>query len=139
MERHAATLALTVLLLLGAGSFWRIQRADTWWNKSISAGNMNVAHLANCAERPLVAARNGDIARGEIISLAYYLDEGFRMLGVPAGVERVQPGDLGDVFILTPDDELQNALGLDRHIQNIPGSWIWFFFPLQEDTISTPE
>lgn len=81
-----------------------IQRADTWWNKSISAGNKNVAQLANRAERPLIAARNGDFAKGEIISLACYLDEGVRMMGLPAGVERVQPGDLGDVFLLTPSD-----------------------------------
>lgn len=125
--RIGAGCALVLLLAGGVASQWRIQQAETWWSKQFSARNAEVARLVNGLHRPLVAVSPHGVAAGELISLAYHLDEGVRIWSQhESGVPGSLPPGFDEIVMLTPFDELRAAVGPDHGIEPILGTWQWF-------------
>ena len=127
--RRAAVASLTLLLLLGGLSIWRIEHAESWWSKNFSADNIAIARLANAGVRPLIAASPSGVATGEMLSVAYYLDDHVRLWGETANETPVLPAGFGDIILLTPTDALRAALGPGRSAEPIGDSWQWLYAP----------
>lgn len=120
-------LAVSLLLMLGGGlSIWQVQQAETWWSKQFSADNIAIARLANAGDRPLVAASASGVGPGELISLAYHLDDRVRAWGEPLDAPPVLPPGFGDVILLTPTEALRAAASPGRALAPVPGSWQWW-------------
>lgn len=101
---------VAVVLAAGIVSDAAFCRAETWWTKSFSRYNWEVAHIieqaAHSAQRPLVIS---DEAVG-ILSLSYAIDAGIDVLVVRAGdVPRVPP-EYADVFVFAPQPNLQRVM-----------------------------
>lgn len=124
--RRLAAGALVAALGLGGLSLVQIQRSDSWWNKSFSAGNAEVAESLNAGERPLVIASDFGVGPGELISLAYRLDERVRIWGERAGAPGVLPSGFGETIVLTPSIELRALIEPDRELLAAAGTWQWF-------------
>ncbi len=125
--RRLAGLALALLIGLGAVSFVQIQRADTWWTKQFSAHNAQIARQVNATGHPVVLASNdaASVGVGELISLAYHLDDRVRIWGEPGGEQCRPPEGLDDAILLTPSARLLEAIGSEGWPPRIPGTWQW--------------
>ncbi len=124
--RSLATGGLVAALGLGGLSIITIQRSDSWWNKSFSSGNAEVAEILNAGERPLVIASDFGVGPGELISLAYRLDERVRVWGERAGIPNVLPSGFGETVALMPSIELRALIEPDRDLVAAAGTWQWF-------------
>jgi uncharacterized membrane protein len=125
--RAIGVACLAMLLLFGLWSQWRIQQAERWWSKQFSADNIDVARLVNAFERPLVAVSPSGVAEGELLSLAYHLDDHVRIWSQSGTGDAVSlPAGFDGIVMLLPSAELRNAVGPDRHLDPIGDSWQWF-------------
>jgi uncharacterized membrane protein len=89
---------VTGLLVVAGGlaSQLVIVSSTTWWNKSFSANNAELAAVINAADRPLLISTMGEVNPGEILSLSYFLQDRVRLLllhdyelpELPAGYDR---------------------------------------------------
>ncbi len=124
--RRLAAGALAVLLAFGALSLAAIERADTWWNKKYSAENWKLARELNARAHPLVLASGSGVAIGELISLAYQLDDRVRLWGERWGNATPPPGSGFDApVVLTPSLELLTFLGREHRLVPFDGTWQW--------------
>jgi hypothetical protein len=75
----------------------------------------------------LVAVSASGVLAGELVSLAYHLDDrvGIRGAGEP-GVPVTLPDGLGSLVVLSPSAELGAAIGPQRVAKPIAGTWQWF-------------
>jgi uncharacterized membrane protein len=125
--RVAGATGLALVIILGLSSLLRIHQAETWWNKQFSAANIDVARLVNALDRPLVGVSPSGVAAGELISLAYHLDDGVRIIGHETYGEPVTlPDGFGNLVLLLPGDELKAAAGPSRALEPIADTWQWF-------------
>ena len=127
--RPVAAASLVLLMLLGGLSLWRIAHTESWWSKNFSADNIDIARLANASVRPLIAASPSGVATGEMLSVAYYLDDRVRLWGETANGTPTLPAGFGDIILLTPTDALRAALGPGRRAEPIDDSWQWLYAP----------
>lgn len=125
--RPAGVAVMAAVVGLGGASFWRIHTAETWWTKQFSAENARIARTLNALDRPLVVAGPGDVALGELISLAYHLDGDVRIYG-HAGVPGpfILPAGFGTTVMLLPGAEIRDALGPAYVLEAVPGTWQWY-------------
>ena len=124
-----------LLLLLGAGfaSQLRIIAADSWWSKSFSAENADVARLINGTERPLLVGSFHDVGAGEMLSLAYLLQPGVRVLLEDTDMPLKLPNDFTDLFAFLPSDRVRERFASSYRFEPVPGSWKWYHaVPLQQ-------
>ncbi|RKT47543.1 glycosyltransferase family 39 protein [Thiocapsa rosea] len=125
--RVLAAAALALIMVFGALSQWRILQAETWWTKHFSASNPEVARLVNALDRPLVAVSPSGVAVGELVSLAYHLDDRVRIWGHgDPGAPVTLPGGFGSLVLLLPSAEFLAAIGPERVAEPIAGTWQWF-------------
>lgn len=125
-RRIVARSALLVVLGAGVWSGWCILRADTWWSKNFSAQNREVANLVNGSARPLVIVTDSGIGLGEVISLAYDLDERVVIRGVPRSGGGGPTTGFSDIFLVTPSTELRADLSTEYDLTPILETWHWY-------------
>jgi uncharacterized membrane protein len=126
-SRAIGASALALAVLLGLSSQWRILQADTWWTKHFSAENVEVARLVNALERPLVAVSPSGVAVGELVSLAYHLDDRVRIWGHETDGEPVAlPAGFDGLLLLLPSGELLDAVPPGMVPEPVEGTWQWF-------------
>lgn len=102
-HRGRAIGALGVLLVAGGVySQVMIVSAATWWNKSFSANNAEIAAVVNAAERPLLIAGLGEVNPGELLSLSYLLDSRVRLLLLGGDAAEPLPQGYSRYFVLSP-------------------------------------
>ena len=124
--RRLATAALGLLALCGGLSLAVIQRSDTWWSKQYSSRNGEVARALNADAHPLVLASGGGVSIGELISLAYRLDDRARLWGERWGnLEPPPSAGYDDPMVLTPSLELIEFLERDHRLVPFAGTWQW--------------
>ncbi|MEJ2403704.1 MAG: glycosyltransferase family 39 protein [Candidatus Thiodiazotropha sp.] len=125
-SRWIGILLLVLLSTAGLLSQWRILHADTWWTKSYSAGNVELARLINHTERPVVLVDVGDANLGEVISLSYLLDTKVRLRIQTDYSAYDPPPDVTALFALNPGDSLKRRLDPDYRFEPLAGSWQWY-------------
>lgn len=126
-SRAIGVSALALAILFGLSSQWRILHAETWWTKQFSAGNVEVARLVNALDRLLVVVSPSGVAVGELVSLAYYLDDEVRIWGhETAGEPVVLPSGFDRFLLLLPSSELRAAVPSGLAVEPIEGTWQWF-------------
>lgn len=104
---RGAALALWVgLLWMGLWTDLRYARAGTWWNKSMSRDNHEVARLIDLAPHPLVLTTDGPINPGELLSVAHEVDAQTQFMPVNGNAPPEPNTLVGDVFLITPSPEL---------------------------------
>jgi uncharacterized membrane protein len=109
-RRTTGWMLAAVLAVGGMTADLAIARSETWWTKSVSQHNGEVARLINQTERPLLISSFGDINPGEILSLSYLLQPKVHLLLVDgAAAARIPPG-YGPLFVLNPSGELRHSL-----------------------------
>lgn len=118
--------ALVLSVALGVSSLVAIQRSNTWWNKNLSAHNGEVARIVNAGDRPLVVASDLGMSSGELISLAYLLDDRARIWGAPDEQATNLPTGYGEMVALTPWFELKPHMEKDYELVAVAGTWQWF-------------
>jgi uncharacterized membrane protein len=99
-----------VVLAAGIVSDAAFCHAETWWTKSFSRYNWQVARIigqaAHGGQRPLVIS---DEAVG-ILSLSYAIDAGIDVLVVRDGEIPRVPSEYADVFVFAPQPNLQRVM-----------------------------
>jgi uncharacterized membrane protein len=118
--------AMALSVVLGAFSLVAIQYSNTWWNKQYSANNGEVARILNAGHRPLVVASDIGITSGELISLAYFLDDRARIWGAPDKKATNLPTGFGETLALTPWPLLKPYLEENYDLVTVAGTWHWF-------------
>jgi uncharacterized membrane protein len=128
---RSAALGLWVgLLALGLWSGLGYVRAETWWNKSMSSHNAEVARHIDAAARPLVICPNGDINPGEVLSLAHEVAPDTRFLlteydHLPA-VAQLQ----GDVFLVNSSAAFREYFARYGEVKEVHKQGrLWRFIP----------
>jgi len=86
----------------GIASQLMIVSSNTWWNKSFSANNAEVAAVINAADRPLLISTLGAINPGELLSLSYFLRDRVRLLLLHDAVVPELPAGYDRYFVLNP-------------------------------------
>ncbi|MET0052406.1 MAG: glycosyltransferase family 39 protein [Candidatus Thiodiazotropha sp.] len=125
-SRRIAIALLALLSTAGLLSQWQILHADTWWTKSLSAGNAELARIINHTDQPLVLVDAGASNLGEIISLSYRLDAKVRLRIQTDYSDYVPPADATALFALSPGMSLRRRLDPDFRFEQLPGSWQWY-------------
>ncbi len=102
--RRGRVIGAAGLLLVAGGiaSQLVIVTSDSWWNKSFSAGNAEVAAVINAADRPLLIGTLGDVNPGELLSLGYFLRDRVRLLLLRGAVLPELPAGYDHYFVLNP-------------------------------------
>jgi hypothetical protein len=118
---------LVFVVILGTLSLRRIQQAETWWNKHFGGSNIDLARTVNAFDSPLVAASPSGVAAGELISLAYRLDDHVRIRrhGIDANPLILAEG-FGALVLLLPSEGLQAAVASNAVPERIGGTWQWY-------------
>lgn len=104
-----AAMALAVWIALLGTSLWsdlRFVQAESWWNKSMSRANHQVARIVDAADRPLVLTADGETNPGELLSLAHEVAAGTRFMPLDRDRPPEPRGLDGTVFLVTPSAEL---------------------------------
>ena len=103
-----------------------ISRADTWWNKSISADNPAIARLINTLDRPLLISDYMDINPGELLSLSYLLSPRVHILLLSGSQAIAIPAGYSDVIAFNPSQALRAALAKDFEVTPVGEYWkLW--------------
>jgi uncharacterized membrane protein len=110
LQRNVAFSVWLGLLGLGLWSGLNFIQADTWWNKSMSSDNRNVARILDAAENPLVICPVGDINPGEILSVAHEVDPKTRFILAQADYQPDVPHLKGEIFLINPTAEIRQHL-----------------------------
>ncbi|WP_375473512.1 glycosyltransferase family 39 protein [uncultured Nostoc sp.] len=119
----AVAYLLTTQLYNGSGSrrsFWYIivalviicglisskvsSQAETWWNKGMNSGNLQVAQIINQSNRPLLISDAFGNNYGDVFSLSYLLEPKVRFLLVSNQKIPKIPDGFTDVFLLNPSE-----------------------------------
>lgn len=120
-----APLARVLAMLLvtgGLSSQLLIIGSNTWWNKSVSASNGEVARIINAADKPMLISTLGDINPGEVLSLSYMLKDDVRLLMLgDSSMPEITSTDQGAIFVLNPRWELQKAFN-DKYDMQLIGN-----------------
>ncbi len=97
-------MAAVGLLVIAGGIFSQvvIVSSNTWWNKSFSANNAEVAALINATDRPLLIGALGDVSPGELLSLSYMLADRVQLLLLRDATLPVLPDGYSRYFVLNP-------------------------------------
>ena len=129
--RRGMALGLWVGLLgLGLWSSLGYLRAETWWNKSMSGHNAEVARQIDALPGALVICQDGDINPGEVLSVAHEVARDTRFLLIASGrlptVDRLQ----GQVFLLNPSPGLKAQFAGHGELRQVhqPGR-LWRYIP----------
>ncbi|MBK5964775.1 glycosyl transferase family 39 [Thiocystis minor] len=125
-SRRSGLIALALLVGLGGWSLFAIQRAETWSTKNFSASNADIARVANASSSTLIVASDSGVGLGELISLAYHLDPRVRLWGPPWNQPITVPAGFETLIALTPSDQLRDAIGPERLLTPLAGTWQWF-------------
>ncbi|MFA7386674.1 MAG: hypothetical protein WCZ87_03335 [Thiohalobacteraceae bacterium] len=118
------------LLGLGLWSNLGYLRADSWWNKSMSGHNAEIARQIDAVPGALVICQDGDINPGEVLSVAHEVAPDTRFLLIASSrlptVERLQ----GQVFLLNPSSGLKAEFAEHGELQQVhkPGR-LWRYIP----------
>ena len=110
LQRNLAFSVWLGLLGLGLWSGLNFIQADTWWNKSMSSNNRNVARIIDAAENPLVICPVGDINPGEILSVAHEVDPKTRFILAQADYQPDVPHLKGEIFLINPTAEIRQHI-----------------------------
>lgn len=92
------------LLVIAGGVYSQLQivAASTWWNKSFSARNGEIAAVVNAVERPLLICGLGEVNPGELLSLSRLLEDRVDLLLLAPGSPGPLPAGYGRYFVLNP-------------------------------------
>ncbi|MGI0481682.1 glycosyltransferase family 39 protein [Geminocystis sp. CENA526] len=79
--------------------------AQTWWNKTASYNNANIANIINQAENPLVITEKFDINEGNIISLSHNLKPETKLQLFPKNVTIKPEYQFQNIYIFNPSSD----------------------------------
>lgn len=116
------------LLVVAGGVYSQMQivSAGTWWNKSFSARNGEIAAVVNAAERPLLICGLGEVNPGELLSLSHLLEDRVELLLIGPGSPGTLPAGYSHYFVLNPAWDQLRWLDADyttRQIATDLGIW----------------
>lgn len=118
------------LLGLGLWSGLNFIQAETWWNKSMSSHNREVARLIDAGEHSLVICPVGDINPGEVLSVALEVDPRTRFILAQADYQPDIPHLQGDIFLINPTAEIKQQAERYGTVTEIHHAGrLWRFIP----------
>lgn len=103
---------LTILLTASIASCTVSAISDTWWHKSLSYFNAEVAKKVNASNSPILLSDIGDdyTNTGDLISLSYLLDNDVRLLLLSQSSNLEMVPNESQWFIFRPSMKLQEAI-----------------------------
>ena len=103
---------LTILLTASIASCTISAISDTWWHKSLSYFNAEVAKKVNASNSPILLSDIGDdyTNTGDLISLSYLLDNDVRLLLLSQSSNLEMVPNESQWFIFRPSMKLQEAI-----------------------------
>ncbi|MGD1704455.1 hypothetical protein [Dapis sp. BLCC M229] len=86
--------------------------SDTWWNKSISYFNAEVAKKVNGSDSPILLTDLGDdyTNTANLISFSYILDDKVRLLLLSKSPNLEMVENESEIFVFQPSGKLGEAL-----------------------------
>ncbi|GAB1543159.1 hypothetical protein NUACC21_58330 [Scytonema sp. NUACC21] len=101
---------MVLLISGGLASCIVSSQANSWWIKSISFHNPQIAAIINKATKPLLISNEGGNNLGNVISLSYLLEPKVKFqLVVEPNIPNL-PDGFSDIFVLSPSPTLQQGL-----------------------------
>jgi len=130
LQRNLAFSVWLGLLGLGLWSGLNFIQAETWWNKSMSSHNREVARLIDAGKQPLVICPVGDINPGEVLSVAHEVDPRTRFMLVQFDYQPDVPQIKGDIFLINPTAEIRQYVEKFGVVTEVhPQGRLWRFTP----------
>jgi len=111
-EQKYWRLVLAILLTASIASCTVSAFSDTWWNKSLSYFNAEVAKKINASDSRLLLSDVGDsyTNTGDLISLSYILDDDVRLFLLSKSPNLEMVADESEIFVFRPSGRLGEAL-----------------------------
>ncbi len=101
---------LAIVIIAGVVSYGVYSQAETWWNKELSSGNLQVAKIINQASRPLLISDDFGSRFGNVFSLSYLVEPKVRFQLVKGENIPQIPKGFTDIFLLNPPEALREGL-----------------------------
>ncbi|NET17413.1 MAG: phospholipid carrier-dependent glycosyltransferase [Okeania sp. SIO1H6] len=103
---------LAILLTASIASCSVSAVSDTWWSKSVSYFNAEVAKKINASDSPLLLSDVGNnyTNTGDLISLSYLLDDDVRLLLLSKSPNLEMIEDESELFVFRPSRKLLEAM-----------------------------
>ena len=95
-------------------------QAQAWWNKPASFDNLQVAHILNRSEQPLIISDSHDFNPSNTISISYLVKPNTRFLLVENPQQLTMPNSARDIFLLNPSPALRSSLQNEMDYKIIP-------------------
>ncbi|NEP89844.1 MAG: glycosyl transferase family 39 [Okeania sp. SIO2C2] len=111
-EQKYWRIVLAILLTASIASCTVSAFSDTWWNKTVSYFNGEVAKKINASDSPILLSDVGDgyTNTGDLISLSYILDDDVRLLLLNNSPNFEIVENESEIFVFRPSERLGEAL-----------------------------
>jgi len=106
IQRRIGKIAIALIVTAGVVSCAVSFQAQTWWNKSSSYSNPEIAALINRVPEPLVVSDNNEINVGNLVSLSYLLKPETTLLLTPQPITIEIPEKYEKIFLYNPSSKL---------------------------------
>ncbi|NES04710.1 MAG: glycosyl transferase family 39 [Okeania sp. SIO2F4] len=127
-EQKYWRVVLAMLLTASIASCTVSAFSDTWWNKSISYFNAEIAKKVNATDSPILLSDVGNnyTNTANLISLSYILDDDVRLLLLSQSPNLEMVGDELEIFVFRPSMRLQEAIqGKQWEFESIVDGELW--------------
>ncbi|OZH55664.1 glycosyl transferase family 39 [Hydrocoleum sp. CS-953] len=127
-EKKYWRVVLGILLTASIASCSVSAFSDTWWSKSVSYFNAEVAKKVNASDSPILLTDLGDdyTNTANLISLSYILDDDVRLLLLSQSPNLEMFGDESEIFVFRPSGRLGEVLkGTQWEFQSIVDGELW--------------
>ncbi|MBD2529303.1 glycosyltransferase family 39 protein [Nostoc flagelliforme FACHB-838] len=109
-RRNTWHIIMALIIICGLISFKVSSQAETWWNKGMNYGNLQVAQIINQSNRPLLISDALGNNYGNVFSLSYLLEPKVRFLLVNNQKTPKIPNGFTDVFLFNPSDTWRETI-----------------------------
>jgi uncharacterized membrane protein len=109
-RRSIWQIIMALVIICGLISSKVSSQAETWWNKGMSYGNPQVAHIINQTTRPLLISDALGNNYGNVFSLSYLLEPKVRFLLVNNQKIPNIPDGYADIFLFNPSDTWRETI-----------------------------
>lgn len=114
------SLPILLIILFSVISCGISARADTWWTKIVGYDNAKIATAINNYQKPLIVSNDYDINVGNIISLAYLLENNTSfLLFKNQNIPQINSQNFSDVLIWNITEESRNKFQTQNNCQLI--------------------
>lgn len=109
-RRRFWQMMLILIMVCGLISCRVNYETETWWNKSVSSGNSQIAEIINKTKNPLLISDAEGINYGNVFSLSYLVQPNVRFQLIDNQTIPNIPDNFSDIFLLNPSETSRSQI-----------------------------